>query len=62
MGLKSAKTLFNKPSSQRWDTSGLKTVNYSFPSNFVDFALVAVIWLVKKLEGWLGGKTSFWKS
>ncbi len=26
MGLKSAKILFNKPSSQRWDTSGAKTL------------------------------------
>jgi len=28
-------------------------------SNFVDFALGAVIVNAKKLEGWLGGKTSF---
>ena len=25
----------------------MKTVNYSLPSNFVDFALVAVIWLAE---------------
>jgi hypothetical protein len=40
----------------------MKTVNYSFPSNFVDFALRAVTVHSKKLDGWVGGKTSFWKS
>jgi hypothetical protein len=29
----------------------MKTVNYSFTSNFVDFALSAVTCQVKKLEG-----------
>jgi hypothetical protein len=40
----------------------MKTVIYSFASNFVDFALSDVTCQVKKLDGWLGGKTSFWKS
>ena len=38
----------------------MKTVIYSFASNFVDFALSDVTLHWKKLEGWLGGKTSFW--
>jgi hypothetical protein len=40
----------------------MKTVNYSFASNFVDFALSSVTLRGKKLDGWVGGKTSFWKS
>ena len=39
----------------------MKTVNYSLASNFVDFALSAVTEHAKKLEGWLGGETSFGK-
>jgi len=35
----------------------MKTVIYSFPSNFVDFALSSVTCQVKKLEGWLGAST-----
>jgi len=31
-------------------------------SNFVDFALNAVNEHAKKLDGWVGGKTGFWKS
>ena len=34
----------------------------SFSSNFVDFALSAVTLYEKKLGGWLGTRTSFWKS
>jgi len=40
----------------------MKTVNYSFASNFVDFALSAATCQVKKLAAWLGARTSFWKS
>jgi hypothetical protein len=51
----------------KWQTCNIscnwtKTVNYSLPSNFVDFALSSVTCQVKKLEGWLGAWTSFWKS
>jgi hypothetical protein len=40
----------------------MKTVNYSFASNFVDFALSSVTCQVKKLGGWLGARAGFWKS
>jgi hypothetical protein len=37
----------------------MKTVNYSFPSNFVHFALGAVTCQVKKLDGWVGARAGF---
>jgi len=40
----------------------MKTVIYSFASNFVHFALSSVTCQVKKLEGWLGTRAGFWKS
>jgi len=40
----------------------MKTVNYSLASNFVDFALSDVTLHWKKLEGWLGAWTSFYKT
>jgi hypothetical protein len=36
-----------------------QTVNYSFASNFVDFALSSVTCQVKKLGGWLGARAGF---
>ena len=40
----------------------MKTVNYSFASNFVDFALSSVTCQVQKLDGWVGTRACFWKS
>ena len=40
----------------------MKTVIYSLARNFVDFALSAVTVHAKKLGGWLGARTRFWKS
>jgi hypothetical protein len=40
----------------------MKTVNYSFASNFVDFALSSVTCQVQKLDGWLGTRAGFWKN
>jgi len=52
---------------RKWQTCNIscnwtKTVNYSLPSNFVDFALSDVTLHWKKLEGWLGAWTSFYKT
>jgi hypothetical protein len=39
----------------------MKTVNYSFASNFVDFALSSITSPAKKLGGWLVARACFWK-
>jgi len=39
----------------------MKTVNYSFASNLVDFALSSVTEHAKKLDASIGTRTCFWK-